>query len=450
MKGYQAMDSLLQEIKDKLGKNNDFFLQRDYIVDIPFVLLGYKTLIDLTQTRITLQKYIDLAVSTNKTIDELLEMIGEVKGESIEAAVSSIIEGKMIIYIEKYSKYIVMDPAPKLLNRATVSPTNENVLQGPLSSFIEDIDFNIGVVRKEINSEKMVVTSFTVGSDQKKKLSLLYFEGHTDMKLVDKIKIQLEKNQDKEINNLQNLSKTLGFPAWVAVSKFNTTELPQEAVHSLIKGKVVLFVDRLPFALVLPNLLWDMFALENDRNYPLPIMLIIRIIRIVGVLSTLIIPGLYVALVSVNPEVLRIELALSIARSREGVPYPAIVEIILLLIVLELVIEASVRLPKSIGPTITMVGGIILGQAVVAAQLVSNLLIIVLAATTIANSTVVGFQNSLSIRLFKYILVILASIFGVLGLLTGLVLVSGYFANLNTFGISYLHIYRSKGEVKNG
>lgn len=444
------MDSLLQQIKVRLGDNDDFFVQRDYILDIPVILLGYKTLVNLTQTKINLHKYIDLASSTNKTIEELMDLIGKVKGDAIEEAVSSIVEGKLIIYIEKNSEFIIVDPVSELLHRASESPTNENVLQGPLSAFVEDIDFNIGMVRKEINSDNMHVTSFSVGSDQKKRLSMLYFEGHVDMQLLNKIRVQIEKNQDKEINNLQNLSKTLGFPAWAAVSKFNITELPQEAVHSLLKGKVVLFVDRLPFALVLPSLLWDMFALENDRNYTLPLMIIIRLIRVVGVLTTLIIPGLYVALVSVNPEVLRIELALSIAKSREGVPYPAIIEIILMLVILELIIEASVRLPKSIGPTITMVGGIILGQAVVAAQLVSNLLIIIVAATTIANSTVVGFQNSLSIRLFKYIMVILASIYGVLGLLSGLVFVSGYLANLNTFGISYLHINRPKEEVKNG
>jgi hypothetical protein len=192
-----------------------------------------------------------------------------------------------------------------------------------------------------------------------------------------------------------------------------------------------------------------MFAIENDRNFPLPIMFAIRIIRIIGILVTLISPGLYVALVSVNPEVLQIQLALSVAQSREGVPYPALVEIILMLVILELILEASVRLPKSIGPTITMVGGIILGQAAVEAKLVSNLLIIILAATTIANSTIVGFQNAVSIRLFKYAIVLLAAIFGILGLVAGLVFIGAYLASLNTYGKSYLYL-NVKGNESNG
>ncbi len=188
-----------------------------------------------------------------------------------------------------------------------------------------------------------------------------------------------------------------------------------------------------------------MFVLESDRNLPPLIMVALRGLRIVGVLTALLFPGLYVALVSVNPEILRIELALSVAQSRADVPYPALIEILMMLLTLELIIEASVRLPKSIGPTITMVGGIIIGQAVVEAKLVSGLLIIVLAATTIANSTINGLQNSLSIRLFKYIIVILAAIYGVLGLLAGIVLVSAYLASIKAFDVSYLYLHLKKG-----
>lgn len=261
-----------------------------------------------------------------------------------------------------------------------------------------------------------------------------------DKELVENINSLIEKNKSMDISNLQSMSKMLGFSSWDTVSKFNTTELPFHASQFLKKGRVVILVDQLPFALILPNLLWDMFIVESDRNFPFPIMITISCLRVIGALIALISPGMYVALVAVNPEALQIELALSVAQSREGVPYPALVEVIIMLVVLELILEASIRLPKSVGPTITMVGGIILGQAVVEAKLVSNLLIIILAATTIANSTLVGAQSSLSIRSFKYINVILSSLFGVLGLVVGLVFISSYLASLTTFGKSYLYL----------
>ncbi|MBO0999645.1 spore germination protein [Bacillus sp. SD075] len=446
------MKPLLQKIEDKIGDNDDFFILKEYIIDVPVVFLGFKSLIDLPKTLTSIQNKIGSILLTDKSFDQLMPWIGEVKANDSNEALSSIVEGKLIILkLEKNCrKYVIVEPVSQILNRSIESPTNENVLQGPSSSFMEDINTNIGMVRKQINSESLQIRSYSVGTNGKKKLSVLYFEGHVNMDLLHKISNHIERNQGKELNNVQDLSKMMGFSSWMTVSQFNTTELPQEASKSLANGRVVLFVDRIPFALVLPGLFWDMFTLENDKNYPFLITVSICSLRIIGVLTTLILPGLYVALVAVNPEVLRIELALSIAQSRDGVPYPALVEMILMLVILELIVEASVRLPKSIGPTITMVGGIILGQAVVDAKLVSNMLIIILAATTIANSTIVGFQNSLSIRLFKYLIVILASIYGVLGILAGIVLVSTYLAGISTFGIPYLYLNLTKEGIKNG
>ncbi|NHN31688.1 spore germination protein [Paenibacillus agricola] len=444
------MDPWLQQMQEKLGNNEDFFMLKDFLADAPVCLLGFKSIIDVSLTQAALHEHISKAISANQSIDELMKVLGEVKEKAIAEAVASIVMGKLVIYFENQQQFIIVEPTTKSLNRLYGAPSNENVLQGPTSSLMEEIDHNVGSIRKQLPSNKLRVQSFQAGRDQQKKLALLYMEGHVDMDLVNTVKRQIETNLHLEINNLQNLSRTLGFSSWGAMSKYNITEMPQEAAYALRKGKIVLLLDRMPFALILPSLLWDMFALENDHNYPHLLMIIIRFVRVIGILVTLLIPGLYVALVAVNPEVLRIEMALSIAQSRSGIPYPALVEMILMLVIMELIIEASVRLPKSIGPTLTMVGGIILGQAVVTAQLVSSLLIIVLAATTIANSTVVGFQNSLSVRLFKYVIVILSSIYGVLGMLAGLVFMGTYMASISTFGISYLHFTRKKDEISRG
>lgn len=446
------MDQTLQDLIYKFEDNDDFFLQRDFFADRPVYLLGLKSLIDMARSRTFIHQYLDQAISNNTALSDgaLMQMLGEVRGTNLQDISSSVYDGKFIIYFEHVQQYVVAEPVPNLLSRLFDTPTNENVLQGTLSSFVEDIDHNIGIARKQFSSESLRVKSFSVGQNQQKRIALLFAEGHVDMALVEQIIGQFETYIDHDINHIQDLSRTLGLSPWGSIAKFKTTEMPQEAAHSLKTGKVVIFVDRLPFALVLPNLLWDMFCLDNDHNYSLPLMIVLRSLRIVGVLITLIVPALYVALVAVNPEVLRIEIALTVAQSREGVPYPALVEIILILLILELIMEASVRLPRSIGPTITMVGGIILGEATVAAKLVSNLLIIILAATTIANSTVVGFQNSLSIRLFKYLLLLLAAVYGVLGILAGVVIICAYVASLNTFGVPYISITRMKERGNHG
>lgn len=162
------MDPLIKEITNKFKNNDDFFLQQDYLLDSPVILMGFNTLIDLTESREAIHTYIEHALSISKTENELMSLFGEVKENDMNVVVSSIVQGKLIIFFGKYNKFVVSQPIPKLLNRFTEPPTNENVLQGPLSSFVEDIEQNVGIARKQVSSDHLVVKSFYVGKDEKK------------------------------------------------------------------------------------------------------------------------------------------------------------------------------------------------------------------------------------------------------------------------------------------
>ncbi|WP_379134184.1 spore germination protein [Paenibacillus sp. sgz500958] len=444
------MELFVHRLEKHFTNDDDFFVLNDYLAGKPVVFIGFDSLVDMVRTKHSLQTYAQTLKVTG--VNEFKTVLGHVVDiDHMEEALSAIIEGKLIIYFDNDASYVIMNPTSQELDRAVETPINENVLQGTITSFTDNININIGILRKQVHTDKIRVRTYTVGSRETTQIHLIYYEGRADMNLVRKIKKQIEKNKDQQIDNLQQLSsKLMGFRSLNMIANYNQTELPQEAANFLRQGRAILFIDRLPLAIVLPNLLWDVFILDSDKNFPLPIMIFQRLLRVIGVLLTLVLPGMYVALVSVNPEVLRIELALSIAQTREGIPYPALVEIIIMLIILELIIEASIRLPKNIGPTITMVGGIILGQAVVQAKLVSNLLIIILAGTTIANSTIVGLQQSFALRISKYVIVILASIYGIFGIMAGLVLVFAYLSGLSTFGIPYTGFMRIKEEVSNG
>jgi hypothetical protein len=430
------MKSLMLEISEAFENAEDFFKEPFSLNGEAVFLLGLNSIVDLVKTKEMLKKGISPSGITEKQGFRI----------NSEKAIESILQGKLIVYSKENNIMLLFEPHPKELNRSIEQPTNENVLQGPLDSFIEDMSTNIGILRKKVYSDQLSVKTYTVGSDQKKKLSIIYLDNRVDNVVIKKIISHIEVNQHKNILYLQHLYRFMGLRKWEVIPQFNMTEMPLEAIDSLNKGRVILFVDGLPFALILPHLLWDMFAQANDRNYSYPIMSAIRFLRVLGAFVTLILPGLYVALVAVNPEILKIELALSISQSREGIPYPPFVEITIMLLIIELIIEASIRLPLSIGPTITMVGGIVIGQAVVDAKLVSNILIIIVAVTSIANSTVVGFQNALLLRLLKYVVVIFASIYGVLGVLTGLVFISAYFASREIFGIPYTSLPKRRGE----
>ncbi|ETT62461.1 spore germination protein [Paenibacillus sp. FSL H8-0457] len=432
--------NLNESLAEYFKANADYFNVEIRLLQYRVQVIGLDSLVDIPQSIASLQTQTSNLTEIALAPADLLKIVGELVEPKLEVVVPDIMKGHLIILEPASGACSAVLPISKTVTRSVTSPETENTLYGSSSAFLEDINTNIGILRKHCTGSSLQVETYTVGKSHPKSLLLIYQKDKIKPRLLQSIQAKIKAEMDQDVHHIQQLEKMLGVNTWSLVTNFNMTELPQNAAHSLQQGKAVLMLDRYPFAIIIPSLVMDMFCMKDDHNSPLPFMYLIRILRVVGVLIATIIPGLYVALVSVNPEVLRLQLALSIANSRQEVPYPAFVETLLLLIVLELILEASVRLPKSVGPTITMVGGIILGQAAVSAKLVSNLLIIVLAGTTIASSTVVGFQNSVSVRVFKYMLIILSAIYGMLGLLAGIVVICAYMGHQKSMGIPYLSL----------
>ncbi|TXK83735.1 spore germination protein [Paenibacillus sp. N3.4] len=279
---------------------------------------------------------------------------------------------------------------------------------------------------------------FLVGTDNPCDVGLFYIESKANKEVVRGITAKLEQGKAQEGYNSQLLTKILGLSKYSLIPNYLTTELTAETFHNLMDGKVIIMIDHYPIALSFPVQLSDFWSLKIDENFPSIFMYFFRYIRILGLLIALFTPAIYVSIVSTNPEVLSFQLALAISESRQKVPYPALVETLMMLLILEMIIEAIIRLPKSIGPAITMVGGIVLGQAVVQAKLVSNLLIIILAATTIANLTLPGFLNTVSVRIMKYIILVLSAFYGILGILYGAIGLILYIAGITSFKVPFL------------
>ncbi|CAH1196857.1 Spore germination protein A1 [Paenibacillus allorhizoplanae] len=439
--------SILTSLKYHFEQDRAYISRQLWIGSDPLTFLGLRTLVNFPRSLTMVRDQLHTVDDIDQPIQDRLSGLGHnVSNCTLDELISEILDGMLIAIHEPSGTYISIIPVAQPLNRSVTVPLTENVVRGSSSAFNEDIELNVGLLRKHINSSDLQIATYRFGEVSKNCVVLSYLNTKIDPRLLRSIIKAIETNLHLDVSNVQELSKMFGFSNFTLVTRYNTTELPQSAARALKNGKAVIFIERLPFALILPSLVSDLFVTADDANHPQVFAAALSFIRIIGALITLIIPGLYVALVSVNPDVLRFELAHSIAKSRIDVPYPAIVETLLLLFVLELTLEAIVRLPPSIGPTITMVGGIVLGQAVVSAKLVSSLLIIVLAATTISSATVVGFQSALTIRLFKYVLLILSAIFGVLGLLFGIVIICSYLAGVKSLGVPYLQLKNPEGE----
>lgn len=324
------------------------------------------------------------------------------------------------------------------LSRAIEKPENESMPFAPAIAFMEPLSTNIGLLRKTMNSQHLVAEGFTFTGAATKEASLIYHSERVDKELLRQVRSSLQSASGRDLQSGQDLMEIFGCNRFELLTPFYKTEIPIQAISSMMHGRVLLFIDGEPAAYVLPLLFSDFIAIEWDRQLPLPIMLSLRYLRLLSLVIALLTPGLYIALVSVNPETLRIELALSVASSRIGIPLPTFLEMVFLLFVSEISIESTQRLPKGIAGSITVIGGIVLGTAIVDAKLVSSLVIIVLSISVTATFAFPNYLNTMTIRILRHAIVVLSGIFGVFGLFAGFIAICFYVCWIEHFGIPFM------------
>lgn len=438
------MGNLIHQVKAMFSNHDDFFAQEEQFNKAVIFLMGLNTLIDFSKSNLYVRQISKLSSSVNELFMNLSDQI-DVDVEQIKKAV---VEGKLVILSEDGQRNAIVEPVSRNLSRSIEEPKNESPVQGPFEAFGEDIDINVGLIRKKLRTEHLYCSSYELGEMTKRSVSMLYIKGKAPNDLIEKIDHKLTQARS-DIETSYDLDKLFGGRKFTPVSHLFATELPIQAVHSLKQNRVVLFLDNTPYAFVFPHLIKDMLSTANDRNNHVSFTYLIRILRGLAILTSLSLPALYIALTSVNPEILKIDLALFVAESRQGIPLTPLFETFAMVALVDLVMEAIVRLPKSIGPTVTMVGGVILGQGIVEAKLVSNLLVIVITAMLISGAAVVGVQNSLYIRALKYFILFAASVFGILGIVTGLLFICILLASLTTCDIPYMAFrIKEKGDTQ--
>ena len=223
--------------------------------------------------------------------------------------------------------------------------------------------------------------------------------------------------------------------------QYQTTERPDKAAMAVLEGRVVLVVDNSPEALILPATVNSLFQTSDDYYRHFAIVSFLRLVRYAAAFLAVSLPALYVAVMTLHPQILPTNLVVTLAKAREGVPFPSVIEVLLLELSFELLREAGLRMPGPIGNTIGIVGGLIVGQAAVSANLVSPMVVVIVAMTALGSFSIPNEEFSESCRLLKYGMLFLGSCFGILGIFFGWFLITVHLARLKSFGISYLTPY---------
>ncbi|WP_160719093.1 spore germination protein [Bacillus sp. USDA818B3_A] len=329
-------------------------------------------------------------------------------------------------------------------NNSVLDTTVETTIQGPQSGFSESIPTNIGLIRQRYPEPTLKVESTTVGSLSKTMVMIVHDSKRADPVTLHRIKEFLSQLDIQVFQTGEQLLDLIKKSNRALIPVMLVTERPDRVVVNLAAGKIILLISGTPFAVVLPTVMKDFMASMEDIYQTFWVTKFLQLLRYIGFFTSLILPGLYVAVTSYNPELFRVQLAISIAGSRTGVPYPSFIEVTIMLIMMEMLTEASIRLPKAIGPTATTVGGLILGQAATEAGLVSNIMIIIVSTVAISNFVVPINAFSFTLRIMKYVVLAFATFFGLVGVVVGFMLLVAYMVKLDSFGTPFLTLVQSK------
>lgn len=344
--------------------------------------------------------------------------------------------GFTIILYSK-NKYIALE-TKKNLSRSISTPTTENTPRGALDSFTENIETNIGLIKRRIKSNDLWIKNYRLGKYTDTSVALLYIKSIAKEELVDKI--------DKLINNinidglvasgmLRNLiekENKNAFPNAISAEK------PYTATRYLLLGNIVLLVDNDPFAIILPLTLNDNFISEEDDYNKSINVSITRIIRYLTFVITLLTPAIYLALTTYNQEIIPTNLLISIAAQRENVPFPAFIECLFMIFAFEILRESDLKLPSFASSAISIVGALILGEAAVNAGIVSPIMIIVVAITAISSLIFIEPEFNNALRIKRLVFMLGASILGIYGILLVSILFLINLSSYNFLGLPYL------------
>ncbi|WP_217593692.1 spore germination protein [Cohnella sp. GbtcB17] len=331
--------------------------------------------------------------------------------------------------------------AAKTINNQPLETSSEMTLQGPQSGYSEDTDTNLLITRKRYPYPTLVAEKRQLGSVSRTKAYMLYDKEKVNPDILRRLSDMLDAIKAETVMSTGQLEALITDTKLRWLPTMLVTERPDRVVYNLAQGKIVILLDGTPYSLIAPVVFYDFLSAMDDMYQSFIVSRALILMRYVALLITITLPGLYVAVVSYNPQIFRVQFALSVAGSRAAVPYPSFIEVLIMLFLIEALVEASLRLPSYIGSTATTVGGLILGQAAQMAGLVSSIMIIITSAVAISNFVVPINTMSFAVRIAKYPLVLLASLFGLAGLVSGMFALALYTTNLENFGQPYFRLF---------
>lgn len=363
--------------------------------------------------------------------------VGQVKKvDDLRSVIHNIYDGMLLLLFDGIQEALVIDIHGGKY-RSIDEPPAEKAVRGPRDGFIENLDINISLVRRRLRDPRMVVKKTVVGQRSRTQVAIMYIEDIADPEIVEEVKTRLDKINTDAIPAAGFLEQYLEDNPYSLFPQIWTSERPDKVVMELMEGRVAVMADGTPTVIFAPSLFIEFFQASEDYIERTFIASYIRFMRFVAFVIAISLPAVYIALLSFQPELIPIRLLEPLAQARKEVPFPVVVETLVQEAIIQLVIEAGLRLPGTVGQTIGVVAGIILGQAAISAKIASPGIIIIVAITTICTFALPSGSMVQATRIIRIPMMLLAASFGLFGFSLGWLIILTHLSSLNSFGVAY-------------
>ncbi|MCI7813019.1 MAG: spore germination protein [Lachnospiraceae bacterium] len=356
---------------------------------------------------------------------------------NLAEGMSSMLAGNALLLIDGYERAVKI--GTKGYPGLGVSKAEaEKVMRGSNEAFTESEKTNSALIRKRIRDTRLKVKEKPVGQHSHTMTALVYLEDLVYPEMVQKMEHELESFEIDGVMDSGVIEQVTKETWYSPFPQYQMTERPDNAALAILEGRIVVLSDNSPQALIFPTTYHSFFQTPDDYFRHFFLVTFLRLLRYAAAFLAISLPGLYIAVTNFHTQILPTNLILSLSMAREGVPFPGVVEVILLELSFELLREAGVRMPGQIGNTIGIVGGLIIGQAAVTANLVSPMVVIVVAMTALSSFSIPNEEMAEACRLIKYGVILSSSFFGIAGFVFAWFLLLSHLARLKSFGIPYL------------
>ncbi len=392
------------------------------------MLLARMTAPDVKTMR---EKIYDLVKDGVLSVSDIKEV------DDINLVIDNILTGETVLLVDKWDKALVIASKGWPM-RGVQEPETEAVIRGSREGLVETMRVNTALVRRRIRDPKFKIKQLQIGKRSKTDVAVVFIEDLVNTNILKMVVTRLKNIDTDNVMESGIIEQYIEDEYRSPFPQMQVTERPEKIAAAVYEGRIGIIIDNTPFAIIVPSTFNSMMQSPEDYNERFLISNVIRILRYISMLLSLFLPALYIGITSYHPGMIPTELALYIAGSRDGVPFPAFIEAFIMEAALEILREAGVRLPGPIGATIGIVGGLVLGQAAVEAGIVSSLMVIIVAITAISAYTTPSYSFAISFRILRFVYMAFSAVLGLYGVMLAFLITLTHLCNLKSFGVPFL------------